>query len=154
MMPQLQNAWRMFNDHPLGVALALILVCQSMIAGSQVLQLIHYVTDPLIVLDTKVANPSVKFGDALEVEHTYKRKEFCKVDIDRFVIRVRDERLVRRERLPAGTTLIGTYIRTVGIPTKDLLPGERYVLREFLHSDCGDRMHTSLIPDVEFEVTE
>lgn len=141
------------------------------VASTNVFFYYRFVYEPLSITDTKVVNPEVKFGEPLIVMHTYNRRAYCKVDIDRFVIRLPDETLVRRERLPAGTTKLGISTRHILIPTRfpsqtvlplgladpiiaDLVPGTSYRLREFVHSDCGDRLHTAIAPDVEFKVVE
>lgn len=153
------------------IGAAIFIVAISIVAGTNIFFAFRFVYEPLRIVDTKVVNPNVKFGDLLIVMHTYDRRAFCKVDIDRFIIRLPDETLVRRERLPAGTTKIGISTRHVLIPTRfpsqtvvplgladpviaDLEPDTTYRLREFVHSDCGDRLHTSVAPDVEFTVTK
>lgn len=154
---------------PTAVGIGILILLQSINATSVIINMMHSQHDPIIVIDSKILNPVVKFGDPLLIIQTFKRTVYCKSDIDRFIFKLPDYMLVRRERLPSGVTLIGTSTATVQVPTKfpsqtviplgiadpmiqDLFPGNTYLIRELVHSDCGDRMHTSLLPDLEFTV--
>lgn len=155
----------------LAVALLALIFLQSINATSVSLNLLRTVRDPLTVTDSEVLNPKVKLGNDLIIKRVYDRRNYCKVDIDRFMLKLPEKMLVRRERLPAGVAKIGREELFVRIPTKtsskmdqlggkisigeaELQVGSEYVLREFIHSDCGDRLHTDAYPDLMFQVVE
>ena len=80
--------------------------------------------------------------------------------------------LVRRERFAAPAGALGDSVVRILIATKfpenvgvivgisdllrqDLQIGERYIIRMFIHSDCGDRTHSlPVVPDMVFKVIE
>lgn len=130
----------------------------------------HFFQPAADLLALKVENPIVRYGDSLIVNQTYIRRDWCEVDIDRFIVNSETRMLMRRERLPAGILPLGTGIIRTSIPTKlpsnsiiplgiadpamsDLTPG-RYTLMEVLHYKCELRANNTIpSPLVTFEVT-
>lgn len=150
-------------------ALLALIFLQSLNATSVSINLLRTTPNPVEVIGGVILNPEVKLGEDLIVKRMFRRKVYCKVDVDRFIVKLPEKTVMRRERLPAGTTSIGEDTIYIHIPIKlpilagsafgrvmineaDLVPGSEYILREFLHSDCGDRLHTVKFPDLTFKV--
>jgi hypothetical protein len=154
----------------LHIAIAAILLCQGLIAASAIFTLTHAIRDPLSIVSSHITKQEIPYGEMIELHLVYERAAYCKASLDRFLFKKPEMTLVRRERLPAGSTKIGTEEMIALIPTKfpsqvvlpfgigdisvqDLFPGNNYLLRQFVHSDCGDRNHTAIAPDIEFSIT-
>lgn len=137
-----------------------LIMAGAYVSGVQTFLLTSFLTVPAIVTKVEVENSPVMYGENVIVTNTYDRRKLCKMDLDRFIIREGDELLVRRERVPSGTTDVGVHSRRIAIPTvipggypKDnLSPGHTYKILTFIHSDCGDRTHTSAGPIAYFTV--
>ena len=65
------------------------------------------------------------------------------------MLRLPDMLQVEHERRPAGLMPLGRSGGVVKVPTSDLPVGE-YLVRFFIHNDCGDRLHTIEVPDIPF----
>lgn len=122
---------------------------------------------PVVAEDAVIENENVKLGDIVVIAYTFNRRSYCRTEIDRFILGI-DGTVRRRERLPAGTTKLGRQIVRAFVPTvvparpwlgiygnpMELMVGGEYVVREFIHSDCGDKLHTEMVPDVHFRIVE
>jgi hypothetical protein len=136
--------------------LFLMVFALAMIAGLNTYTVFHFYQQPLRVIDAKVVNSLVPLGDDVVFQYTADRRTLCKIDVDVFVLRMPEQLLVIADRRPAGVFPLGTTSGFARMPTvvfgKELSPG-KYVARFFVHSDCGDRLHTIMVPDMPFEVT-
>jgi hypothetical protein len=146
------------NLNPLSKALLILMVCAlAMIAGLNTYTVFHFYQQPLRIIDAKVVNAQVPLGDDVVFQYTAERQALCKIDVDVFVLRMPEQLLMIADRRPAGVFPLGRTSGFARMPTvvfgKELSPG-KYVARFFIHSDCGDRLHTIMVPEIEFEVVE
>jgi hypothetical protein len=116
---------------------------------------VQFVIEPLTLTDVKVDNDPVPFGEPVIMSGKFDRTKLCMTTMDRFVFREPGNLVMRRERLPSGMSGLGeTVVRVTMSSNTDfphLTPG-KYLLRIFIHSDCGYRLYTYQVPDVSFEV--
>jgi hypothetical protein len=139
---------------PLSKALlTLMVLALAMIAGLNTYTFFHFWQAPLAITAARVVNSPVPFGDEALFQYTSERWALCKTDADIFVLKIPEQLLMLVERRPAGMFPLGASSGYVRIPTLHMKPG-KYVARFFVHSDCGDRTHTFMVPDIPFEVEE
>lgn len=131
---------------------ALMALALAMLAGTSTYVFIHFTSEPFVLVEASVSNSPVPYGEDVQVKYTAERKTLCKTDTDVFVLREPEQLLVHSARHPAGLIPLGTSSWTARVPTLGLSAG-KYTARIFVHSDCGDRLHTIEVPDLPFEVS-
>ena len=142
------------------ILLGLMVVAIASIAVLNGYVVYHANQEPLILSNAKVVNNPVKLGAPVIIEYDSDRRFLCKTDVDIFAFRkALDTVLVSAARVPAGINGLGVHQARVSVPMNLLIPKEnltvgKYILRFFVHNDCGDRLHTLAAPDVEFEAIE
>jgi hypothetical protein len=116
---------------------------------------LEFIREPLTVHDLKIDRTPVRFGDSIVLSGTFERTKLCLVTGDHFIFEQTEMLLVRRDRIPSGMAKPGESVK-IAISTSGYqpIPPGKYVLRIFLHSDCGYRLYTLELPDVEFEIIE
>ena len=134
------------------VLLLLMAVALALIAGVNTYTIVHFIQEPITITEAKVLNSPVPYGDDVLIRYTADRETLCKTDADIFILKQPEQILVFTERRPAGLMPLGTSSWTARLPTLGLETG-KYVVRFFVHNDCGDRLHTIKVPDLAFEVT-
>ena len=132
--------------------IALMALALSLLAGMSTYNFVHFTQAPFVVLAAAVTNSPVPYGDDVEIKYTADRRALCKTDADTFMLREADQMVMYSERRPAGVTPLGTSSWVVRLSTLGLTAG-KYTARIFVHSDCGDRLHSIEVPDLIFEVT-
>ena len=116
---------------------------------------IEFIREPLTIHNLKIERSPIKFGESIILTGTFERTKLCLVTNDQFIFEESEHLLVRRDRVPSGMAKPGETVR-VPINTagyQPISPG-KYILRLFVHSDCGYRLYTLELPDVPFEIIE
>ena len=111
----------------------------------------HFSQQPLTIVEAVTTNSPVQRGQDLTVRYVAEREALCRTDGDIFVLRLPDMLQVEQERRPAGLMPLGRSGGVVKVNTSNLPVGE-YLVRFFMHSDCGDRLHTIEVPDIPFRI--
>jgi hypothetical protein len=116
---------------------------------------IEFIREPLTVHDLKIERTPIKYGESIVLSGTFERTKLCLVTSDQFIFEETENLLVRRDRVPSGMAKPGESVK-IAISTAGYqpIPPGKYVLRIFLHSDCGYRLYTLELPDVQFEIVE
>jgi len=137
---------------PFIVFLALSVLIMAVSYGYTTLE---FIREPLTVHDLKIERTPIRFGDSVVLSGTFQRNKLCLVTSDQFIFEESEMLLVRRDRVPSGMAKPGENIK-VSISTAGYqpIPPGKYILRLFLHSDCGYRLYTVELPDVQFEIIE
>ncbi len=121
---------------------------------------------PVVVKQTVVQTPMLRWGDTLEVFFVLDKNKLCKQTIDQFILTDDERAVVWRRVTSGGAASVGhdrrvkyflplTFeeMRRDGL-TKEIQPG-KYFYRGTIHSDCGDDgQHSTAQPDGHFEVVE
>jgi hypothetical protein len=116
---------------------------------------LEFMREPLEVRDLKIERTPIRYGDSVVLSGHFNRSKLCLVTSDQFIFEESEMLLLRRERVPSGMAKPGETVK-IAISTSGYqpIPPGKYILRIFLHSDCGYRLYTVELPDVQFEIIE
>ena len=134
-------------------ALFMIVFAMALIAGLQTYTFVHFAQEPFVVVAAIATNSPVSYGEDLHIRYTAERRVLCRTEADIFILQVPEEIVAESSRRPAGVIPLGTSTWSARISTIGLKPG-KFAARIFVNSDCGDRLHTIMVPDIPFEVAE
>jgi hypothetical protein len=116
---------------------------------------LEFIREPLTLSELAIERSPIRYGESVVLSGKFNRAKLCLVTSDQFIIEKTEHLLVRRERIPSGMAkpdeIMKIAISTAGY--QPIGPG-KYILRIFLHSDCGYRLYTFEAPDLHFEITE
>jgi hypothetical protein len=116
---------------------------------------LEFIREPLTVHDLKIERTPIRYGESVVLSAKFERTKLCLVTSDQFIFQEPDNLLVRRERIPSGMAKPGETVK-IAISTAGYqpIPPGIYTLRIFVHSDCGYRLYTLELEDVQFEIIE
>jgi hypothetical protein len=135
------------------ILLAMMAIAVSAVAAINTYTFVHFAQEPINISLAQAMNSPVTLGDDVIIKYTATRDVLCKTDGDIFVLQEPSGLVVQSSRRPAGIVPLGTSTYEAHISTLGLRTG-KYVARIFVHSDCGDRLHTIMVPDIPFEIVD